>query len=631
MGRRAILAVAFSALLFPATSGAAAAPPQRIASLNLTADELLVEMLPPGRLVAVTRWADDPEMSNVAGRVPDSAERMPRTDLERLIALRPDLVVVSEYTDADFLHLLTRSGLRSHRLVGLSSLSGIRAAILDLGRAVGTEAEARKLVARMDRVLGDLQRRLEGAKRPRVLYWADPYTAGAGTSFGTLIEAAGGENLARSLGLRGVIPISGEQAFTADPDVWLVTRGSGAKRALLRHPLLAATRAARTGRIIEMPNRLLVTLSDHAADACWWLAARLHPRAGARDLSGARGPMSGRPRAGLAFGVLALALPVSLLAALSVGSVIIPPWDVIGSACAHLGVPGAPHLDEASELILWSVRLPRVLIAALVGGGLAVVGASLQALFRNPLADAGLLGVGPGAAVGAVLAVQLGWAHERFMALPLSACVGAALALLATYALAHVGGRPTLSGLLLTGLAVSAVATAGTSILLVAIEEFRVRTVLFWLAGGLEGRGFEHAILASAFVLPGAVGLFLLSRTLDVLSLGEEEAAALSLPVHTTRLILFGLCALIAGPVTAVAGSVPFVGLVAPHALRTVVGPLGRRLVPASFLAGAVLVVIADLAARTLGRNMELPLGAVTAIVGAPYFLLALRGQEGRG
>jgi iron complex transport system permease protein len=341
--------------------------------------------------------------------------------------------------------------------------------------------------------------------------------------------------------------------------------------------------------------------------------------------------MNERGRVRRVFVGLAVALPLALLVALSNGSVPLPPFAVVSSSLAHLGVPGAVPLSETNEIILWSVRLPRVLIAGLVGGGLAVVGAALQALFRNPLADAGLLGVGPGAALGAVLAVQLGWAHQRFLALPLAACAGALFALLATYALAHIGGRPSLSGLLLTGIAVGAVASAGTSILLVAIEEFRVRTVLFWLAGGLEGRGFEHALLASGFVLPGALGLFLLARTLDVLSLGEEEAAALSLPVHGARVLVFGLCALVAGPVTAVAGAVPFVGLVAPHALRALVGPLGRRLVPASFLAGAILVIVADLAARALGRGMELPLGSVTAFVGAPYFLLALRGQEGRG
>lgn len=329
--------------------------------------------------------------------------------------------------------------------------------------------------------------------------------------------------------------------------------------------------------------------------------------------------------------VLAAGLPIALLAALSLGSVRLPALAVARSLLAHAGLGVGAPLDELSEVILWSVRLPRVLVAAMVGGGLAVVGGSLQSLFRNPMADAGLLGVGPGAALGAVLAVNLGWAQAHFLALPLAACAGALGALLLVYLLAHAGGRPSLSGLLLTGIAVSAVAAAGTSVLLVSIEEFRVRTVLFWLAGGLEGRGYEHALLCAAFVLPGSAALFLLARALDVLSLGAEEAAALSVPVHATRLAVFGLCALVAGPVTAVAGAVPFVGLMAPHALRAVVGPLNRHLLPASFAAGALLVVVADLAARAFGEHVELPLGSLTAFVGAPYFLLALRAQEGRG
>ena len=267
------------AAIFLSTSGRLAAdpPPRRVASLNLTADELLVEMLPPERLVSVTRWADDPGMSNVAGRVPAGAVRLPRADLERLIVLQPDLVVVSEYTDADFLRLLEKSGLRHHRMSGLDALPGIRAAILDLGAAVGTPEAAARLAARFDAVLGELARRLAGTKRPRVLYWADPHTAGAGTAIGSLIEAAGGTNVAGELGLRGIVPLAGEKAFAADPDVFLVTAGSGAGLALRRHPLLARTRAVREGRVVEIPNRLLVALSDRAADAAWWLASRLHP------------------------------------------------------------------------------------------------------------------------------------------------------------------------------------------------------------------------------------------------------------------------------------------------------------------------------------------------------------------
>jgi ABC-type Fe3+-siderophore transport system permease subunit len=328
---------------------------------------------------------------------------------------------------------------------------------------------------------------------------------------------------------------------------------------------------------------------------------------------------------------LLLALPVVLLLGVSLGSVFLPPSAVMRSLLTALGVtlPG-PTLLPSGEAILWSLRVPRVLLAGLVGGGLAVVGACLQSLFRNPMADAGLLGVGPGAALGAVVAVNLGWAHRVFLALPLSAFAGAMLAMLAVYVLAHAGGRPSLPGLLLTGLAVSAFAAAGTSVLLVATEEFRVRTVLFWLAGGLEGRGTEHLRLGAAFILPGCLALAAMSRPLDVLSLGEDEARALSLPVHATRMAVFALASLVAGPAVALAGSVPFVGLVAPHALRPFVGGLARRLLPASFLAGAILVVVADLVARTASDRLDLPLGSVTAFVGAPYFLFALRSQEGR-
>jgi iron complex transport system permease protein len=325
-------------------------------------------------------------------------------------------------------------------------------------------------------------------------------------------------------------------------------------------------------------------------------------------------------RARRTFLFLGGALVLALVWAVMAGSIRIP-WR---------GLLGLEPLDPVAGTILRTARAPRVALAALVGGGLAVVGACLQAVFRNPMADAGLLGVASGAAFGAVLAVHLGWASQLFLSLPLCAFCGAMATVLAVYALAHASGRATLHGLLLTGLAVSALASAGTSILLVATEEFRVRTVLFWLAGGLEGRSWDHLRLAAAFVVPACALLVALARPLDVLSLGATEAASLSLPVHRTRLLIFGLASLIAGPATAVAGSVPFVGLMAPHALRPLVGPLARRLLPASFLAGALLVVLADLVARTASEHLDLPLGSLTALVGAPYFLLALRAREGR-
>jgi iron complex transport system permease protein len=332
--------------------------------------------------------------------------------------------------------------------------------------------------------------------------------------------------------------------------------------------------------------------------------------------------------------VLALLLGAAVLVAIAAGSVSLPPAAVFASLLARAGVSEAAKpaaaLGPAGEAILWSVRLPRVLLAALVGGGLAVVGTALQSVFRNPMADSGLLGVGSGAALGAVLAVRLGLATDVFFALPLAAFAGALAAVMAVYLIAHASRRPSLHGLLLTGLAVAALAGAGTSMLLVATEEFRVKTVLFWLAGGLEGRSWPHVQAAALFVLTGCALLMLLARPLDVLSLGEDEAASLGLPVRSTRLAILCVSSLVAGAATAVAGSVPFVGLVAPHALRPLVGPLGRHLLPAAFLGGALLVVLADLGSRTLSTRLELPLGSVTAFVGAPYFLIALRANEGR-
>jgi ABC-type Fe3+-hydroxamate transport system substrate-binding protein len=272
-------------LLAAATVGAAPAPapsaapqtPKRIASLNLTADEVLVEILPVERLVAVTAAADDVGTSNVVGRVPPGVARFRKADLERLVALAPDLVVVSEYTDPDFLYLLERSGLRYHRMEGLRSLAGNREAILSLGEAVGATAGAGKLVARYDAVLADLAGRLRGVARPRVMYWASGMTAGGDTAIGALIESAGARNVGAEIGVAGIGAVGAERAFVADPDVVLIGVWPGARKSLVEHPLLSRLRAVREGHIVEMPTELLVTLSQHAADASWHLASVLHP------------------------------------------------------------------------------------------------------------------------------------------------------------------------------------------------------------------------------------------------------------------------------------------------------------------------------------------------------------------
>ena len=277
--RRASIAAAFGAAALIAFTRlpARAAMPARIASLNLTADEILVEILPVNRLVAVTAFADEKGTSNIVGRVPRSVSRFPKADLERLVALQPDLVVVSEYTDPDFLYLLERSGLRYHRMEGLHSLPGYRQAILDLGAAVGEIERAQALLSRYDAVLAALAQRLRGSPRPRVLYWASGMTAGADTAIGTLIESAGARNVGGEIGVSGIAPVGAERAFVSDPDVVLLGVWPGAREGLVQHPLLSRLRAVRAGHVVEMPTELLVTLSQHAAEASWYLAWALHP------------------------------------------------------------------------------------------------------------------------------------------------------------------------------------------------------------------------------------------------------------------------------------------------------------------------------------------------------------------
>lgn len=264
-----------AALLLAATPPDPA--PRRVASLNLTADEILVEILPQERLVAVTAFADEKGASNVTGRVPPSVARFRRADLERIVALHPDLVVVSRYSDADFLALLAKSGLRYHQMEGLESLAGIREAILRLGAAVGEPAAAAVLVERYDARFAQLSARLEGVKRKRVLYWSHPFTAGRGTPVAAIIEAAGGVSVGSELVIGGTAPPGAERVFVSDPDVLLVGGGGTALSSLKTHPLLSQLRALREGSVIEMPTELVQTLSHHVADACWYLASKLYP------------------------------------------------------------------------------------------------------------------------------------------------------------------------------------------------------------------------------------------------------------------------------------------------------------------------------------------------------------------
>ncbi len=284
---------------------------------------------------------------------------------------------------------------------------------------------------------------------------------------------------------------------------------------------------------------------------------------------------------------------------------------------------------QIEHLIVWYIRMPRVLAAALVGAALALAGAQMQGLLHNPLASPGIIGVSAGAALGAVLLLATGWAAYAVWILPAGALLGAMFALVCVLFLGqrthHAHHSPVLT-LLLVGIALNALLSALTSLLISLswVEHEVTREMVFWLMGGLDNRTWTHV----GILLPGVVLGFALAfyerRELDLLLSGEENAAALGVSVKGVRYRLLIGIALLTASAVAVAGVIGFVGLIVPHLARLLIGPQHHRLLPASALLGAVLLVVVDLLARSLSPDGSLRLGILTALLGAPFFLYLL-------
>ena len=288
-------------------------------------------------------------------------------------------------------------------------------------------------------------------------------------------------------------------------------------------------------------------------------------------------------------------------------------------------------VDERSlaEVVVWDIRLPRVLLALLVGATLGMAGAAMQGLLRNPLAEPGILGVSSGAALGAVLVLYFGVAAGAWYWLPVASITGAFAALLLVYVLA--GLHSSLLALILAGVAINAMAGALIAVALnFAPSLFAMQEIVFWMMGSLANRNMNHVTVALPFILLGWLLLLSRSRYLDALSLGEDSAR--SLGFHTQRergILLLGL-ALCVGACVAVSGSIGFVGLVVPHLLRPLVGYRPGRLLVASALGGALLVLLADILVRQLDIARELKLGVVTSLLGGPFFLLLILKTRSR-
>lgn len=322
-------------------------------------------------------------------------------------------------------------------------------------------------------------------------------------------------------------------------------------------------------------------------------------------------------------------LAVSMVLGVSLGSVDIHPSHTVRVILYRLGLVRRGDWAASTETIVHFVRLPRVLVAAEVGMALGISGAVMQGVFRNPMADPGIIGVSAGASLGAVAAIYTGAASLHLYATPVAAFIGALLATALIRIVSTVHGRTPVSTLLLAGVAASALFSAATSTVLSFSNDYQMRQMVFWMMGGLSGRGYEHVQMITPLILLGSAAMLVFARDLNVMLLGEEGARGVGLDAQRSQSILLTLSAFVTGAAVSVTGTIGFVGLIVPHILRLLVGPDHRVLLPVSALGGACFLIIADLVARVIVRPVELQVGIVTAFVGAPYFIYLLRRSRG--
>jgi iron complex transport system permease protein len=334
-------------------------------------------------------------------------------------------------------------------------------------------------------------------------------------------------------------------------------------------------------------------------------------------------------------GALASAAVLVALLSLGTGAVRIPPERVVAVLAGWLN-GDTQVLSSREALVVLNIRLPRLLLGAMVGAGLAVAGALMQGLFRNPLADPGLVGVSAGAGLAAAATIVLGdkllagiIGKLPYAALPAGAFLGGLLTTTLLYLIATREGRTSVATMLLAGVALGALAGAMTGFLAYLSDDRQLRDLTFWSLGSLGGATWTKVWAIAPVILPLIIAMGFLARGLDALALGEAEAFHLGVPVQRLKVAIVVLTALAVGAGVAAAGLIGFIGIVVPHMLRLVIGPGHRALLPLAALGGAALLVAADTIARIVVAPAELPIGIVTAAIGAPFFLwLLLRGDR---
>jgi len=328
--------------------------------------------------------------------------------------------------------------------------------------------------------------------------------------------------------------------------------------------------------------------------------------------------------------VLSILLLVAGACSVAIGAVSISLPSVVSALLAVVGIEWGT-VTRTEYLVIEQLRLPRLIVGIIVGAALGVAGATMQALFRNPMADPGIIGVSSGAATGAVIALAFKLTGIFPFALQAFAFTGAVGAAFLVYGISLIGGRFSMATLLLAGIAISAFLSAVTStIILLVPDQENLRGIIYWLSGGLSGSSWSHVRVAAVPVFAGTLLITLYARDLNLLLLGDEVARSTGVSVDRLRPVLLGVSAMITGAAVAVSGTIAFVGLVVPHVVRLIVGPDHRVLLPCSACAGALFLVVADIVARAVARPAELQVGMVTAFIGAPFFLFILLRHRSR-
>lgn len=330
-----------------------------------------------------------------------------------------------------------------------------------------------------------------------------------------------------------------------------------------------------------------------------------------------------------AIGLLALLLMIVVLVATGTGAMHIPPLQVLAVLLQKTGIRLPVSYDNSTAAVLLVIRLPRVVMAVLIGAGLSMAGAALQGLFRNPMADPGLIGISSGASVGAVLIIvfqaalplwlNTGWVH--YYAMNIAAFCGAFIAAWLIIRIAHTNNGAIVAMMLLGGIAINALCMSFTWLMAYVSTNEQMRSIIFWTMGSLGGATWQTVSAVTPFIVLPLLILPSLAGALDVFALGENEAKHTGVNVSSLKMKLLLLSTMVVAASVAVAGVIGFVGLVIPHIVRQFTGPSYRILFPCAALSGAILLTVADLFSRTIVAPAELPVGIITAMLGAPFFI----------